>query len=124
MNFHLDNPSNCDARTFLETFTKHEIVQHIRRATHVFGHILDVVITREDSLILFETPLVQDPNLCDKKRNPSGDHFALVTKINVSKPPKHRKTIAYRQYRDIDKSYLTDDLRNILNPDTNQESVE
>ena len=104
--------------------TEHELVQHIRSATYVCGHILDVIITREDSLILFETPFFQDPNLCDKKGNPSGDHFALMTKINVSKPPKQRKTITYRKYRDIDISYLTDDLRNISNPETNQESVE
>ena len=102
MNFHLDNPSKCDARTFLETLTEHELVQHMRSATHVCGHILDVVITRENCLILFETPLVQDPNLCDRKGNPSGDHFPLMTKINVSKPPKQRKTITYRKYRDID----------------------
>ena len=73
---------------------------------------------------MFETPFVQDPNLCDIKGNPSGDHFALLTKINVSKPPKQRKTITYRKDRDIDISYLTDDLRNISNPETNQESVE
>jgi hypothetical protein len=51
-----------------------------------------------------------------RKGNPSGDHFALVTKINVSKPPKQRKAITYRKYRDIDISDLTDDLRNISNP--------
>jgi hypothetical protein len=45
-------------RCFGGTLTEHELVQHIRSATHVCGHILDVVITREDSLILFETPLV------------------------------------------------------------------
>jgi hypothetical protein len=73
---------------------------------------------------LFEIPLVQDPNLCDRKGNPSGDHFALMTKINVSKPPKQRKTITYRKYRDIDISDLTDDLRNISNAETNQGSVE
>jgi hypothetical protein len=73
---------------------------------------------------LFETPLLQDPNLCDKKGNPSSDHFALMTKINVSKPPKQRKTITYRKYRDTDISDLTDDLRNISNPETNQESVD
>jgi hypothetical protein len=49
---------------------------------------------------------------------------AILFKINVSKPPKQRKTITYRKYRDIDISYLTDDLRNISNPETNQESVE
>ena len=58
LNFHLDNPSNCDARTFLETMTEHELVQHIRSATYVCAHILDVVISRGDSLILLETPLV------------------------------------------------------------------
>jgi hypothetical protein len=70
--------SQCQPPPFLETLTEHELVQHIRSATHVYGHIFDVVITREDSLILFETPLVQDPNLCDKKGNPSGDHFVKL----------------------------------------------
>lgn len=51
LNFHLDHPSNSEARTFLETSIEHELVQHVRHATHICGHILDVVITREDSPI-------------------------------------------------------------------------
>ena len=42
----------------------------------------------------------------------------------MTKSPKQRKTIIYRKYRDIDMSDLKDDLRNISNPEINQESAE
>lgn len=52
LNFHLDNEEACDTRKFLETLRDHGLVQHIRGPTHNRGHTLDVVITRENSLIL------------------------------------------------------------------------
>jgi len=112
LNFHLDNEEACDTRKFLETLRDHGLVQHIRGPTHNRGHTLDVVITRENSLILQKVPSVQDPFLCDRKGNPSGDHLALFSALEISKPPKERKVVTYRKLRDINTNDLIDDLIN------------
>lgn len=52
LNFHLDSEEAFDTRQFLETLRDHGLLHHIRGPTHNRGHTLDVVITRENSLIL------------------------------------------------------------------------
>lgn len=60
MNFHLDNLINSEANIFLDQLTGHKLVQHIRSATHVCGHIHDVVKTTEVSKTLSETAIVTE----------------------------------------------------------------
>ncbi|VDI51143.1 MFS transporter, FHS family, Na+ dependent glucose transporter 1 [Mytilus galloprovincialis] len=112
LNFHLDNKNNCDTRKFQETLRDHGLVQHVRGPTHNHGHTLDVVITRENSLILKTVPSVQDPSLCDRKGNPSGDHLALFSALEISKPPRERKEVTYRKLRNISTDDIIHDLVN------------
>ena len=42
-NFQLDDPSDADARKFMDTFG---LLQRITTPTHVSGHILDLIISR------------------------------------------------------------------------------
>ena len=87
LNFHLDNVNLSDTRKFDETLS-----DHVQGATHNKGHTLDVVITRDNSTIMQTTPSVREPCLFDRNGNPSGDHFALFTSLEISKPPKQRNT--------------------------------
>ena len=41
-NFHLDDPSDADARTFMELMDTFGLLQHITTPTHVSGHIFDL----------------------------------------------------------------------------------
>ena len=41
-NFHLDDPSDADARKFMELMDKFGLLQHITTPTHVSGHIFDL----------------------------------------------------------------------------------
>ncbi|XP_078340537.1 uncharacterized protein LOC144627416 [Crassostrea virginica] len=79
LNFHFDNPMDTEANKFLESLEEHGLSQHVIGKTHVHGHTLDVLITRENSSILSETPSIQDPHLCDNKGIPSGDHLAFFS---------------------------------------------
>ena len=79
---------------------------------HNKGHTLDVVITRDNSTIMQTTPSVRDPCLFDRNGNPSGDHFALVTSLEISKPPKQRNTVSYRKFSEISTTDLIQDLNN------------
>ena len=48
-NFHLDNPSDGDARKFNDLMETFGLAQHVKFPTHSSGHILDLVITRSSN---------------------------------------------------------------------------
>ena len=48
-NFHLDDPSDADARKFMELMDTFGLLQHITIPTHVSGHILDLIISRSSN---------------------------------------------------------------------------
>lgn len=75
--------------------------QFVNEPTHVRGHTLDVVITRDTSNILSSVS-VTDPGLCDHFGNIKQDHFAVTFSINSSKPPPIRKLLTYMNLRAID----------------------
>ena len=45
-NFHLDDPSDADARKLMELMDTFFLLQHITTPTYVSGHILDLIISR------------------------------------------------------------------------------
>lgn len=67
LNFHVDDPNNTDARRFRIILDEHGLTQHVKGATHVHGHTLDLIITGNSSHILRSVPTIQDPALCDNK---------------------------------------------------------
>lgn len=52
-NFHMDLMHSKDAETFNELLETFGLSQHVLVPTHIFGHILDLIITRStNDLIL------------------------------------------------------------------------
>ena len=47
-NFYVDNPSDVTARSFLSLLEAFNLCQQINQAAHRAGHILDLVLTRND----------------------------------------------------------------------------
>ena len=101
LNFHLDNQDAAGTRQFSSSLESYGLVHHVTTATHIQGHTLDVLITREDGSILHSEPLVMDPCLSDIKGNPSGDHLAVHAKLNIGKPGSIRKENTFRRLRAI-----------------------
>lgn len=120
LNFHLDDLMNADSRHFSELLDARGLVQHVTEATHVHGHTLDVVITRENSSIIHGVPSVIDPYLSDIKGNPSGDHLAVHTSLSCGKPGRIRKEVSFRKYREIS---VPDFIRDIESSHTLQATV-
>lgn len=109
LNFHVDDPADVDARHFTDSLDIHGLVQHVQGATHVGGHTLDVVITREDSSVIQDVPSILDPCLCDIQGNISNDHLAVHTKLNCTKPDPTRKLVNFRKHQAISVSdFITD----------------
>ncbi|KAK2144742.1 hypothetical protein LSH36_734g01020 [Paralvinella palmiformis] len=102
LNFHLDKPDSPDVHQFSGLLESHGLVQDVRAATHIQGHTLDVVITREDSSILRDTPLVMDPFLVNIRENSS-----VIMKLDIGKPKSTRKEITFRKLRAIPVKIIT-----------------
>ena len=66
--------------------------QLANEATHSKGHILDVVIVRDNTCIVPALPNVYDPCLCNTHGNSSGDHLAIRFDVNARKPSGVRRT--------------------------------
>ena len=100
-NVHVDNPSNDDALKFLDLLESLGLEQHVHEATHTHGHTLDLVITRIGDYILQETP---KPDFC------ISDHFSIISKIVLPKPPLIKKTIQYRRIKNVSITELKNDI--------------
>lgn len=102
LNFHVDDSRDKDAQKFLQILSEHGLVQLVNGPTHVHGHTLDVFITREQSSVITELPIISDQCICDNKGTPNSDHYAVFTRLNMIKPPKKQETIVYRKFKDIE----------------------
>ena len=62
-NFHVDEPhKDTGAARFLELLNLHNLEQHVTVSTHRNNHTLDLVITRDDELVLRDYT-IEDSNL-------------------------------------------------------------
>ncbi|XP_053405136.1 uncharacterized protein LOC128558892 [Mercenaria mercenaria] len=83
--------------------------QHVLEPTHVAGHILGVVITRDTDDIISNVEVV-DPGLTDSNGKLTRDHFAVSFNARVSKPAPIRKTVTFRKMGSIDVKAFKNDL--------------
>ena len=91
-NYHVDDPTNRDARTFLSLIDSFGLNQYVSQPTHKSGHTLDLVIAREESKII---------NACSAIDYGFPDHYALFALLSVSKPPPLNNTITYRKLKSV-----------------------
>ena len=60
----------------MDTIKACGLQQHVHESTHVLGHTLDVVISRDNSHIILDVTIA-DPGLCDHLGKLTRDHFAV-----------------------------------------------
>ena len=110
LNFHLDKPNNPNTVRFNSLLDEYGLQQKINVPTHVAGHILDVLVVRDDSVL--NSFCVSDPCLINDDGNEIRDHFAIHWSIKLEKPKPSTKTIEYREIDKINMSALCDDISN------------
>ena len=109
-NFHVNKPGLANSKKFLEILETFELKQHIMEPTHVAGNILDLVITRNDSMLI--TDITVDDLL--------SDHNAIIANLNLSKPRPPQKRIKFRQTRNIVTENFKIDLRHFFSSTANK----
>ena len=79
------------------------LVQHVKRPTHIHGHTLDLIITRQADDIVDGKPLPE---------RYFSDHAAVICKLSVAERPLRIKHAEYRKLKSIDITKLKEDIRN------------
>ena len=109
LNFHVDVKNDRDAQRFMDTIKACGLQQHVHEPTHVLGHTLDVVISRDTSHIISDVTIT-DPGLCDHLGKLTRDHFAVGFTITLVKPAHTQKIVSYRKLRAIDVEAFKHDI--------------
>ena len=74
-NIHVDDPGNPTANKFLSLLNSFGLSQHVRGSTHLDGHTLDLVITRDSENVI----------TCCKVSDLICDHFAVNSRKSSRK---------------------------------------
>ena len=88
-----DNANNSFTRRFRDTLFAFGLDQHIDQATHVKGHILDLVISRESDCTKISNINIGDLVL---------DHNIISFGVSFPEPKKEKHDISYRDISVID----------------------
>jgi len=100
-NIHWDSHSNADTKNLSDILQSANLTQHVTERTHKHGHILDLVISRDDDNLINEVSV----------SSMLSDHFLVNIDVSLQKPSVPTKTMSYRKYRSIDKDAFANDLR-------------
>ena len=89
-NFHLDVSGDVDAAKFADLLESMCLTQHVRSPTHIQGHILDLVITRNSDNIIKGRPI---------SHRYFSDHCSVLCSLSVPRPSPTVKHISFRNLK-------------------------
>ena len=81
LNFHFENPDHPDTKKLKDLLYSLNLDQHVKSATHIYGHCLDLVISHSDELSI-DSLKVYPPVI--------SDHIAITFKL----PCKRAEAVA------------------------------
>ena len=104
-NVHIDDPENPGGTELLELLDSMALQQHVSEATHVGGHTLDLVISRDG---------------CDTIRPGSvgtsdmvSDHSSVHCVLDLEPPAPVKRICTYRRLGAIDRAAFREDLQTL-----------
>ena len=86
----VDVQDNPNVESFLDLIDSLGLVQHVHFATHVQGHILDLVITRKMDSIIQDTPI---------SGSFLSDHATVLFNLKGSKSESSAKEVWFRKIK-------------------------
>ena len=99
---HVDTSSN-DSIKFQNCLESCNITQNVQTATHLHGHILDLVLTPTDASSFSNVRVAEFIS----------DHALVLAQLDSVNPPSNKeKVVTYRRYHKIDLDSLCKDLGN------------
>ncbi|KAK2169189.1 hypothetical protein LSH36_12g34021 [Paralvinella palmiformis] len=92
---------NADTKQLVDILRSANLRQHVQERTHRHGHILDLVISRDDDNLIKGVSV----------SSMLSDHFLVDINVSLQKQSVSAKVISYRRYKSIDKEAFLADLR-------------
>ena len=102
INIHMETHSSVDTIKFNEILYSLNLKQHVMDRTHIKGHMLDVVITREDESIVDHLVVIGSG---------LSDHYPIMFNTPWHKPKAQKKLLQYRMTKDIDIVSLRENIK-------------
>ena len=93
-----------DAAKFAVVLESMCLTQRVRSPTHIQGHILDLVITRNSDNIIKGRP-ISDRYI--------SDHCSVLCSLSVPRPSPTVKHISFRKLKTLDQTAFKDDIARI-----------
>ena len=78
-NLHIDLPSKPEIVSFMSILSSFDLFQHVSESTHVHGHMLDLLISREGGDIIHN---------CGVRKCLESDHYVVEFDISKQRPAK------------------------------------
>ena len=103
-NVHVNKPDESETRRFINITESANLKQHISEKTHLKGNTLDLVLSENGSKLI---------NRCEVSDFMS-DHAVILVDLNLSKPPKSKKTIRFRKNKEVDLKKLESQIETNL----------
>ena len=100
-NIHVDTSSN-DSIKFQNCLESCNITQNVQTATHLHGHILDLVLTPTDSSVISNVRVAEFIS----------DHALVLAQLDSVNPSHKTNVVTFRRYHKIDLESLRKDLGN------------
>ena len=98
-NIHVDTSSNYSIK-FQNCLESCNITQNVQVATHLYGHILDLVLTPTDASGISNVQVAEFIS----------DHALVLAQLDSVNPPSHKTNVTFRRYHKIDLDSLRKDL--------------
>jgi len=92
LNFHFENPDHPDTKKLKDLLYSLNLDQHVKSATHIHGHCLDLVISRSDGLSI-DSLEVHPPVI--------SDHSAITFKLPGKRAVASKRLVICRKLKDI-----------------------
>ena len=102
-NIHVDVDNDYDSINFRDLLESFGLQQHVTHPTHIHGHTLDLIITRQSDQLIKSTPRVD---------RFISDHASILCSLRSSAPSFTTKIVSYRKLKAINIELLNDDLSN------------
>jgi len=99
-NFHMELTAERDAIKLRDILDSANLHQHVNEATHLSGHMLDLVISRSEENIVSSVRVA----------NYISDHAALLCNLKLVKPEQRKVEVVYRKTKSIDHEAFAADI--------------
>ena len=111
---------DADAAKLQDLLESVGLVQHVRCPTHIGGHTLDLIITRQSDKLIETTPIAD---------HLFSDHSPVLCQLQVGRPSWKKSLVSHRNTKSINLDALREDLsnsnlnKNMLSMDLNQLAI-